>query len=364
MENHRQTELLVNYLTGMANVKESEEALQWINMSEENKTYFKQLRAVYEAAKITQKDHDYHPDLSWERVRARHYKQHVENLLSMHKENRHRIVLQFLKYAAVIAVAFCLSLFGYKYLPLKTGKVSRDVMQTIEAPVGSRSNIILADGSNIWLNAGSTLRYSPSFGSKNREVYLEGEAFFNVTQDFRRQFIVKARGIDIKVFGTKFNVKAYAEEDYVQTTLVEGSVTLEGDLLEKTGAGSVVLEPRQVATIALNKESDVITVDSGINTDVYASWKENRWVFDGETLGDLAVKLERRYNVSINILTDGLSNYRFTGIIKDETLQQVLNMIRLSAPIQYEFINASTINLTENKTFKSQYDKMLIEGAN
>ena len=103
-----------------------------------------------------------------------------------------------------------------------------------------------------------------------------------------------------------------------------------------------------------------VEINRNINPVVYTSWKDNRWLIESEPLASLAIKLERRYNVKISINTKALQEYKFTGIIKDETLEQVLDVIRMSAPINYS-INNNKVELIENETFKNSYDELLIK---
>jgi transmembrane sensor len=205
-------------------------------------------------------------------------------------------------------------------------------------------------------------------------VFLTGEAFFSVKKDSSRQFIVTTPYLDVKVYGTEFNVKAYSNEDVVQTTLVSGSVTLEGSLIAKTGKQSVTLEPNQTATYFISeKKTEEDKTDSKIlpvtgenpiitpkiNTALYTSWKDPIWIIEREPLLSLTKKFERRFNIKFVFESANLENYKFTGTLKDETLEQVLNLVKYSAPIEYRIKNNEVI-LSENKFFKNSYDEMLI----
>lgn len=375
----KQDELLVSFVTGMADEKERETALEWIRASNENLEYFNQLRDIYEASKITQTHHSYNPELSWLKVKSRHYKKYAEKLAAEKSEDYRYFIQKIVKYAAMILVILALTILGFRYMGVKSTIKSQTVWHTIETPFGSRSRVVLADGSKIWLNAGSEIRYASSFGTNNREVFLEGEAYFDVAYDKTDQFIVKTRDLDIKVFGTKFNVKAYPEEDIIQTTLVEGSVIIEGELVKASGSERIELKPKQTATFRTKPAAEVkqekqtedseiietidnkdIQIDASVDPEVYTSWKDSEWIIDSEKLSSLAVKLERRYNVKINISSKSLQDYKFTGTLKDETLEQVLDVIMTSAPIKYEIRN-NTVCLTANNAFKNTYDKMLIK---
>jgi transmembrane sensor len=373
-------ELLVKYLTGMADETERNNALRWIRQSDENRKYFDELRDVYEASKITQIHNNYSIDLSWERVKSMHYKRKVEALQEEDKSKYRKFIREIIKYAAVILIVLVLGGLSYQYMSKSdSSPLAKDIWNNIEAPFGSRAHLTLVDGTKVWLNAGSQLRYSSGFANHNREVFLEGEAYFDVAHDNNMQFVVKTSHLDIKVYGTEFNVKAYPDEDFIQTTLVKGSIAIEGAIVAKTGKRIVYLKPNQTATYYINKKragkgeekSDVhlekkitgkenMEILPEINPVVYTSWKDSRWMIEGESMLSLAKKLERRYNMKFIFHSKALQRYKFTGTLKDETLEQVLNLIKLSAPIEYRIEN-NDVFLDENKSFKNSYDELLIK---
>lgn len=373
-------ELLVKYLTGMADIDEHEMILQWIHQSEENRKYYDQLRDIYLGSKTSQGKHTYKSDLSWERVKSRYYKKQTRTLQKELKNNQRRTIREVFKYAAVISIFLSLGLLGYRYFFNPSVNDTKKVWHSIEAPFGSRSLVNLADGTRVWLNAGSKLKYSSDFGRVSREVYLDGEAYFDVTQNDNMYFEVKTSHISIKVLGTEFNVKAYHDEDIIQTTLVKGSITI--DIITSDGQQEIQLKPNQTSTyfkgqniIKRNDKNNInrknsptsegrvnkrnITILPKINPIVYTSWKDARWVISGEPLSSLTIKLERRYNVKFVFITESLQNYKFSGTLKDETLEQVLNIICISAPIKYSIKN-NYVYLDENRSFRNSYDELLI----
>lgn len=372
-------ELLVKYLTGTAERKEREEALAWINADDENRKYFDSLRDVYETTKLTQTNFPYNTDISWQKVRAKYYKQRLVSIENDQKEDRTYYIREIFKYAAIIAVVVTLGVVGIRALDKVPEIKSTQAWNEVEAPFGSRTVVNLADGSKVWLNAGSKLKYAVNFGQKAREVFLTGEAYFDVAKNTRLQFIVKTSHLDVKVYGTEFNVKAYPEENTIQTTLVKGAVTIVGQ--DGSGSGKEVkLQPNQLVTYIKNvnlfkseivkeksekklekavHETDNLVLLPKVDPVFYTSWKDSRWIIEGETLANLAVKLERRYNVKFEFKSPSLELYKFTGTLKDETLEQVLNLMKISAPIEFN-IDGNSVYLYENKSFKKTYDEMLI----
>jgi len=369
--------LLVKYLTGLADTAERDQALYWINQSKSNQKYFDQLRDIYESSKLTQPANSYNTDFSWERVKSRYYKKRFEKIQKQEKEEKLYLIREILRYAAVILVVGTLGVITYKFLN-HVSVESQQVWNEVEAPFGSRTVVNLADGTKVWLNAGSKLKYAVNFGQKNRNVFLTGEAYFDVKRNEKIQFIVKTSHLDIKVYGTEFDVKAYPEENTIQTTLVKGSVTIVGT--KESLVKEIKMLPNQSVTFikdvglfestikkqkieeqfekAVHEKENLVILPK-INPVLFTSWKDTRWVIEGETLGSLAVKLERRYNVKFQFKSQSLENYKFSGTLKEETLEQVLKVIKISAPIEYK-IQDNNVYLYENKSYKKSYDELLI----
>ncbi len=370
-------ELLIKYLAGSATDEERDRAREWINQAHNNKRYFDELRDFYQLSKVVQKPSGFNKEAGWNRVKAGYYKSRYESVIKEKIKHRRRIILRagISAAAAVIIAVFS----GYLYFGNIFSEKSKTIttFNEIIVPLGSKSHIILADSTEVWLNAGSKLRYPENIQAAEREVYLEGEAFFDVAKAGERQFIVKTAGLNIKVFGTRFNVKSYPDENHIQTTLVEGAISIETETGNRR-MKPVYLRPNQTATYyksssvieksidevpkgtpvkEISKISKVV-IDPKINTEPITSWKDKEWVFDGEELDELAVKLERRYNVNITFENKNLVSYRFTGKIKDETFEQVLKVIQLSAPILFT-VDGNNVILKEDPLYKKQYDKLI-----
>jgi ferric-dicitrate binding protein FerR (iron transport regulator) len=371
-------ELLVKYLTGMANESEREQALAWIRDNMENRKYYDQLKEIYEATKIAQPSSVYDTNMSWEKVKSLYYKRRIKKLETEDKENRLFFIKETVKYAALIIAIVTLGILGFRLLSFKSIINSTQVWNEVEAPFGSRTVVNLADGSKVWLNAGSKLKYAANFAESNREVILTGEAYFDVNKYREMQFIVKTSHLNVKVLGTEFNVKAYPEENTIQTTLVRGSITIEGTSKYNKMNADISLKPNQSFTYIkdiniFEKAQDRSNAPDEkkvqynqnmvllhkIDPAIYTSWKDNRWFIEGETLLSLAIKLERRYNVKIEFNSESLKFYKFSGTLRDETLEQVLNLMQFSAPIEYK-IKENNVYLSDNKSFKKSYDEMLI----
>ena len=197
----------------------------------------------------------------------------------------------------------------------------------IYSPMGARTAFQLPDGSHGWLNSGSKLSYDPTF-SQNREVTLDGEAYFDVKHDDNKQFVVHADQMDITVLGTQFNVSSYDEESTTEVVLVEGKVQVNG-----TQANfQQTLSPREL--ISYNSESKKL-IKEKVDIMPYVAWKDGLLVLNNEPLYEAAHQLEKWYNVEMVIVDEVLKNYRFKATFEDEALEEVLKLMAFSTPIDY-----------------------------
>lgn len=238
----------------------------------------------------------------------------------------------WLNRAAAILVLPLLMAGSYFYLNLP----DKDP-QTVQyiVPRGEKSNMILSDGTRIWLNSGSTLSYE-SNGKQVRKVYLTGEAFFDVTKNKGKPFLVETENYTIKVYGTQFNVRAYDDMTCSETILKEGMVTIS---LE--GQKTVKLKPGQ--RFFLNKEKRYEISD--VNPDLYLNWKENILKISNEELESLVIRIERWYGVKIQIEDfERVKHLRYTLTIKTESLREMLELMKYVTPFSYE-INGENVTL-------------------
>ncbi|BAV04327.1 FecR family protein [Filimonas lacunae] len=267
-----------------------------------------------------------------------------------------RIWLTPQRVAVMVAAASVLLIAAYWQLVYRSG--DRRV-QVIVAQNGSRMQSKLPDGSTVWLNAGSSISYPVNFTGSQREVELKGEGYFDVAKNAGKPFIVHTAGIDIKVLGTAFNVKAYDTDKEVETTLISGMVQI-----SRSGKGQqatpIVLHPdeklviprkkvmataQKSAAVAPVTEEDLQLADSKImhiNTQLPSAelaetaWMHNRLVFKGESFGELAPKLERWYDIAIEFTAPSLQALRFNGSFENETVEQAFDALATAVPFRFQ----------------------------
>lgn len=184
------------------------------------------------------------------------------------------------------------------------------VYNTVIVPYGKRTQITLADNSSIWLNSGSKLIYPARFAANKREVYLEGEAIFEVSHNREQPFHVITRDVEVKVLGTVFDVCAYRDDSITSTVLEKGSVELKYSGNSFISQAKLTIEP---GTMAVYSPQEQIMEQSEVNTRLYTSWREGYLVLERQTLGEILKKISRYYNVSIELNDQSLKDETFTG---------------------------------------------------
>lgn len=244
---------------------------------------------------------------------------------------------RYINWAVQAAAVLLLSVIFsgvYTYLNRDSFVLSNQtVYQEIKAAFGTQAKVELADGTTVFLNSGSKLRFPQTFDNmETRKVELDGEGYFSVTRNAKQPFIVEANKLDIKVLGTKFNVDAYTGNELVLVTLVEGSVKLQDNSGEEN-KDLMELLPNQVASLNLADNTLIKTDVSDLHK--YTAWIDGRIVFFNDPIQTVVKKLENWYNVDIVISDKQLGNYRFTGTFIDEPLEQVLNMLSLASSMTY-----------------------------
>lgn len=315
------------------------------------------------------------PDLKrlFENVQSNITESSPEEIYAESADKRRPVYLQILKIAAIVIPAFLLGGI-LSYFILSNKPEPENITYTeIRAPYGARTEIVLPDGSTVWLNAGSKIKYMNIFNRDNREIQLNGEAYFKVAKNAALPFDVKTGELSIQALGTEFNVKSYDDEDFIETTLVEGKIAIHQNRKHK---GSIFLEPHQQAVyMKYNKNLSIkemkevreakpevlkfrkglIYIAEKIDPQPIVAWKDNRLILKGEELSNLVIKLERKYDVKFIFGSEKLKGFRFSGTLENETLTQVLDVIKLSAPLGYK-LQGKTVMIFENKQRTEQFN--------
>ncbi|WP_423128758.1 FecR family protein [Gaoshiqia sp. Z1-71] len=337
---------IVNYLSGKREECDVALLTAWLEESGDNSKLFSQLVDLWEADQMAGREKNFNSDKAWARLESKMNR----------KKDRFVLFRQIGKYAAVFILALFLGGLGYSWLqPQFNSGFSSSAIVEYTAPYGSKTSLKLTDGSLVWLNAGTTLRYNQRFGNRNREVELSGEAYFEVAKNKTLPFTVNAKEISVTALGTKFNVKAYPDETAIQTILLEGAVKLQNHTTGKPS--EVFLKAGQKALFSPTSNQFTVLTSTDASE---VSWTTDKWVIKNTRLGELAKLLERRYNIDFKFSEERIKEYEFGGTIQGETIEQVLTAISYSAPLKYKIINKHvSLSIDENKI--KTYETLLNE---
>lgn len=290
-------------------------------IEKENIDYLNSLLESYEKQKSID------TETGWEQLRKR---------ISVDR-NRRKLFSLIRNNAAILLPLFLA--FQYLLYPiLNESRAPHEIITVTSAP-GMVIKTVLPDGSEVWLNALSTLTYPQRFTEKNRSVQLSGEAYFKVASDKKHRFLVKTpHEMVVSAYGTEFNVNAYDREANYEVTLASGNVEVFSSI------GSEAIEPLGVnekAVVDLSTgDINVVMADTYVET----AWKDGKMVFRREKLDKIATKLSRKFGVDILLEGDKLREYEYTATFTNETLEDILDLLKRSAPITYSISNQRQLN--------------------
>lgn len=369
--NKSDEDLICGYLKNELTGEETSQLIRWLEKDKNNKQLFDEMSDLW----VTVKASSANPGFD-AREGFRKFRERIDPANNQ-KDNKEKTawLKTIVRYAAVILIAFSAGgvLFWFA-IKNSTAPVSQSINKLV-VPLGSRALFTLSDGTVVTLNAGSTINVSRDYGINNRIVQLDGEGYFNIARDTNNPFVVETPFLSVRALGTEFNIKAYSVDRTIETTLVSGSVQIEP--VKEINQGKItVLKPNQKITFykedsvfisgpgenekeapsraesvkKIRTASPARLVTEDVNVDPVTSWKENRWIFEQQSLAQIAVDLERKFDVQIVFNSEKLKSYRFTGTILAEPIEQVLVALSMTAPINYR-IRGRVVTLSENKDF-------------
>jgi transmembrane sensor len=220
------------------------------------------------------------------------------------------------------------------------GDPTKVAYNTLHVPVGEIYQVELPDGSKVWMNSSTSLKFPTKFVGTQREVTMDGEAYFEIEKDKSKPFVVKTQTAEVTVLGTHFNVSAYGDDDFFATTLIEGSVRLDATNQE---SGKVVLKPGQKGSLLKGNNPAIVVNEVDIYQEI--AWKDGKFYFEKEKLGTIISKLSRWYDVDFALENQSLANYTFTGIVlKDKPVEYLLDIISKTSKVDYEVIKKGKAN--------------------
>ena len=290
-------DILYRFFEGTTTIEEEESVRNWIESSDDNYADFLRERKIYDALLLS-----------------------TPSKISRQSFHQHLTPWILSTVASIALLVIATGLFFYA----ESSKSQQ--YNTIIVPPGQRINLILADNTNVWLNANTTFRYPSKFARKNREVFLDGEAWFDVSKNKKKPFIVKTEQGEVRVTGTTFNLEAYSEYKNFVTSLFEGSVDI-----YQNNAKLATLKPNQKGMLQ-NDRYFISTID---NTDKYL-WRDGLIAFDNMKLEDILFELEKYFDIQIEINTKKLPQHRYTGKFRQaDGVDYALRVLQKSIHFSY-----------------------------
>lgn len=332
-------ELLIKYLNNKCTETELSEVLRWVNtdaLNEEGKKWvYEDWNSYKETGNL--EDNERFTAI-FDKIQEKIDNNRPENVAKTNKTLTLTSVTKWITKAAAILLIPVLSFLLYTLSEKKTesDKYANLAVNSLEviAPMGSRTVVQLSDGSEVYLNYGSKIKYPLFFSGDTREVALSGEGFFKVANNPEKPFIVKAGNLNIKAVGTTFNVLAYPDDDMIETTLVNGKVVL--DKVDQNGESKTIgtMTPGQHVNYSL--QTDAISSTEG-NIEKYTSWTEGKLIFDDAPIMQVTERLSRMFNVDF-VVKDEIKDYNYTVVFTDEHLFQILDLMTIATPVVYKML--------------------------
>jgi ferric-dicitrate binding protein FerR (iron transport regulator) len=339
MEHHGIETVLLAYFSGQATEQEKKELLQWMEADEANKKIMGEMTDWWAMSHIPLFMSD----------REAGFKKHFGDLIAINQTRVKQKTFDFSFVGKIAAVVLLFLLVGvtFYYVGKNTQTTNPEIAsyKTI-VPYGSKTKVILPDKSIVWINAGSTLTYSDNVAGNQREVHLEGEAYFEVAHDSLKPFIVKTGNLDVKVLGTSFDVRAYHDEQTIDIVLLTGKVDVYlNNAIDGHRNADAELAPNQM--LSYNRETSDIRIATVHSLD-YSAWKDGQIKFSEQSFTRIARDLERRYDIEIEINSHYLKKEIFTGSFSEK--HTVINILQeIDVDKKYKWTQTGTKFIIRDK---------------
>ena len=319
-------DLILSFLNRTITPADLKTLKNWIDESEENKTYFSEIQKVWLISSLREKK-------NFDQVKERafiRFQQRIAQAGPRKEQTRIRPLWHRVVYiAACLAIAFVAGMSTI-YFSDHHQLAQQPLAYSLESPRGSKLKLTLPDGTCVWLNADSRLSYDNKFGIDNRDIKLEGEGYFEVNKNKELPFHVTSDDIKVEVLGTKFNVRNYPEDTLIKVALMEGSVAL------LNPQGKTTLKPGQIAHYDKKNKTTRVKTDGVKNAN---AWINGHLYFDEENMETIARALERAFDVDITIKDDTLKKMIFYGdfVIESNNINEIMNIMAATNKFNYHY---------------------------
>jgi transmembrane sensor len=310
--------MIVKELKGESTNEESQKITQWVTKDAANLKIYNELWSAYALASPNVSAFQTDKEVAWSKI--------SKKIITSRRSSN--FVIQFSRIAAAAVLFFLAGIAVQFFTSSKISPGFLNQYSTVIVPEGQKSMVVLPDGSKVWLNSGTTLKYKSDFNTTVREVEIDGEAYFDVKKDKTRMFKVNTGEVNVEVYGTAFNVKNYKEEKKLEVTVENGNV----GVIRAGSKLADLIKGKQATIHSDNKE----VVVSSASVDVVTAWKNNQLIFDGTPFEDGIRYLERWYGVKIQIEEKIKKQHNYTFKVKTESLRELLKLLQVITPLTYK----------------------------
>ena len=335
--NHIET-LIIRYLEQNISEEDIRELDRWIGESAENKSYFFQLKGIFDRICRSKHFSDEELERSWSRMSDK--LESKPSVITSEKTIKRNLFFYSLKYVAIIAGAILLGWGIGKITGDQVHHTEKNLVAWNEIKVqkgGKPSTILLSDGSKVSLNTATTFRYPTDFSDTEREVFLDGEAYFEIQENTDKPFTVKIKDQHITVLGTSFNIESYSEENYNIVTLQSGSISLETFNDKQESIDNQIMQPNQRAYY--DRRKGIVLLEE-VDASLSNVWMDGEYKFRDEPLYLILKRLENYYGVIIHLENNSLKHIKYTGTFNvNQSIQEVLKIINYENQFTFSELN-------------------------
>lgn len=348
MPDKNQLNIIHRYLTGEADPKEKAWLQHWINKDPVNLRKFEEIKRIWEV----DPKQEVHTDLkkAWNQLeeliekRERKECRSKDRILAFRRRTGRKSGREtgsiWLRVAAILVIGVLLSIYATSFITggedvvNRTAEHAEMVMQEIKTDRAHQSEVTFTDGTVVRLNAASLIRFPEQFDSDVREVYLEGEAWFDVHHNPNVEFIVQTRDATVRVLGTEFNVKAHSEDPEVEVVVADGTVSVQGSTdVSGNSETEVLLSKGEMSRV---QRGEAPSPAQPVDTGKYLSWLRGDFVFEETPLSRVLNEWERRFDIDFEVEDETLLSTPFTGEFRNESIDEMLRLTSISLGFTYE----------------------------
>lgn len=329
-------EVIARYLADTCSDREKKEVEQWLAADNNNQQMMNEFRRIWDSAENEEPMNDAWTEIEedWNRVKERVGLSERGASFAAKRKPASRdkgMLQQILKVAAIVLFMALMGVLAYQSWQEPEPVAQNPVLKEISTSNGERVNLTLSDGSRMLVNSGSEIKLPNTFQPNKREVYLEGEAYFNVTENPDSPFIIHSQNMVTEVLGTSFTVRSYPEDNSVRVVVEEGSVSFGSE--SGSTSDKVVVTGNEMASYDLT-EQKLLTrqVD---DMALYMGWTEGYFKFREKAMEDVAKELERRYDIQVQFEDNEIRDMKLTANLKSRSMSNVLEVIAMSLEIEY-----------------------------